>query len=195
MKLTDKTIIRIFGVAIGIVAVAGAAYAATSTISDKPKEVTTAIAATTEQPFSGVPNPEQEATAATSLVSATAPLSTEKETTVAINTTKASKEITFEYDPELSREIGRLIEAAHNGEWVYVHTENLRSHPENLIHGTEVSKINTSQWFVGEISGNDPAQGIMNAWTNFDPLNVGNRPRNFQVEAFKYSNGYYYVVV
>lgn len=111
---------------------------------------------------------------------------------------KADKEdeITFEYDPILSREVTLLVQKMYPNR---IPDESLcdpNLHPENFIYGQQVSDSN-SVWSYRGKPESLTAEGIVNAWTNMDlsthPTTEQYYPEFF-IQIIRYTNGYVWAV-
>lgn len=193
MNIKNRTATIIAGVIVGVVAVSGTAYAIAVTTPDKPEEASTTIITTTQQAaHSEVSLSDQRDAATTSPVLSTAPLPTEKETATNITTTEASKEITFEYDAELSKQIAEMIVQKYS-EMQYLPAGKLTAYPDNLIKEGKVGTANNHFIFSDRCNGDSPAQAIVDQWLRSQPDYIYQGNYSFDIEAYRFNNGYFYV--
>lgn len=109
-------------------------------------------------------------------------------------TTEGVTEITFAYDAEPSRQIAELIVQKYP-DMRYVPTGERHCHPEYFIVGDSITVENALIVLIDKARGNNPAQTIVDTWRKTKPEYIYQNTKKFDIEAYRYSNEYYYVAI
>lgn len=109
-------------------------------------------------------------------------------TTAEVETTK----ITWTYDAALSKRVADQIVKKYP---VLKYDASLfrEKGPGNFIHDGVISTQNNPYLYINKVSKGDPAEQIVNAWSQLDTEHGSTKDMRFCVVAYRYSNNYYFV--